>query len=75
MKDEDDRKHEVRQIKINFTISIITHYNEHLLCIFFRMMRTMGMMKKEMKMIKQIMVELLVQKNYPVEEMERNLLN
>lgn len=42
---------------------------------FFRMMRTMGMMKKEMKMIKQIMVELLVQKNYLVEEMERNLLN
>lgn len=33
------------------------------------------MMKKEMKMIKQIMVELLVQKNYLVEEMERNLLN
>ena len=35
----------------------------------------MGMMKKEMKMIKQIMEELLVQKNYLVEEMGRNLLN
>ena len=33
------------------------------------------MMKKEMKMIKQIMEELLVQKNYLVEEMGRNLLN
>lgn len=33
------------------------------------------MMKKEMKMIKQIMVELLVQKSYLVEEMGENLLN
>lgn len=33
------------------------------------------MMKKEMKMIKQIMVELLVQKIYLAEEMEGNLLN
>lgn len=41
----------------------------------FRMMKTMGMMKKEMKTIKQNTVELLVQKNYLVEEMGENLLN